>query len=163
MHGSAVVVRRRLPARALRFYHWVVRALWRWRLATIVDFLGPLVLMGLLVPACGSGAATETGTLEGDVTIGPISPVQREGVKEVISPDVYAARKVVVYDRGGRRVIEEVDLEDDGHYSVDLKPGIYMVDINRLGIDSSDEVPREVEIRAGETVLLDIDIDTGIR
>ena len=89
--------------------------------------------------------------------------MQREGVEEVIRPEVYAARKVVVYDRGGGRIIEEVDLGDDGHYSVDLKPGVYTVDINRIGVDSSDEVPREVEIRAGETVLLDIDIDTGIR
>ncbi len=124
-----------------------------------------VMMAALLAPACGSGgsAAAETGTLEGRVTIGPISPVQREGVEEEIPPEVYAARKVVVYDRGGRKLVEEVDLEDDGHYRVDLKPGIYVVDINRIGVDYSEQVPREIEIRSGETVVFDIDIDTGIR
>ena len=149
-----------MPAGVLRAYHWVMRTLLRWRWAVLAGVVTVATMVALLAPACGDG---QTGTLQGRVTIGPISPVQREGVKEMIPPEVYAARKVVVYDRNGRRIIEEVDLEDDGHYRVDLKPGIYVVDINRLGIDFSDEVPRKVEIRAGGTVLLDIDIDTGIR
>ena len=149
-----------LPSGALRFYYWVMRTLPGWRWAAIAGLMAVVMMAVLLAPACGD---RETGALQGRVTIGPISPVQREGVKEEIPPEVYAARKVVVYDRGGRRLVEEVDLEDDGRYRVDLKPGVYTVDINRTGVDSSDEVPREVEIRAGETVLLDIDIDTGIR
>ncbi len=104
-----------------------------------------------------------TGTLQGTVTIGPISPVQREGVKEEVPPAVYAARKVMVYDTGGKKLVRQVDLEDDGAYSVELEVGTYTVDINRIGVDFSDEVPRQVDIVAGETVVLDIDIDTGIR
>jgi hypothetical protein len=44
-----------------------------------------------------------------------------------------------------------------------LKPGIYTVDINRIGMDSSSDVPKQVEIKPDVTVSLDIDIDTGIR
>ena len=44
-----------------------------------------------------------------------------------------------------------------------LKPGTYTVDINRIGMDSSDDVPQRVEIQLGITTRLDIDIDTGIR
>jgi hypothetical protein len=56
-----------------------------------------------------------------------------------------------------------VDIDCQGHYGVELKVGKYVVDINRIGIDSSSEVPSTVEIAPGETITLDIDIDTGIR
>jgi hypothetical protein len=48
-------------------------------------------------------------------------------------------------------------------YSFRLKPGIYIVDIRHSGIDRSPDLPETVTIRAGETVTLDISIDTGIR
>ena len=121
-----------------------------------------LAIVGLLLAGC-SGSNTGTGTLEGRVTIGPISPVERPGEKPPIPPEVYEARKVMVYDSSGNRLIREVDLGQDGYYSTTLKPGTYVVDINHTGIDSSPDVPREIEINPGETVELDIDIDTGIR
>lgn len=118
--------------------------------------------MGLLLSAC-QGSPQQTGTLEGYVSIGPIWPVERPGESRPIPPEVYQARKVMVYDKRGTKLVEEVDLMQDGYYRVELKSGIYVVDINHIGIDSSSDVPQEVEIRAGETVKLDIDIDTGIR
>ena len=124
--------------------------------------LATVALLGALAGACQT-ADRGTGRLEGTVTIGPISPVQREGVTEEIPPAVYATRKVMVYDQDGKKLVRQVDLQDDGTYGVELKEGTYTVDINRIGVDFSDEVPRQLEIVAGETVLLDIDIDTGIR
>jgi hypothetical protein len=46
---------------------------------------------------------------------------------------------------------------------VTLKPGTYIVDIQRQGIGGSPQLPKTVTIRAGETIRLDISIDTGIR
>ncbi len=124
-----------------------------------------LVLMGLLLAGCsGSTVGSQpTGTLEGNVTIGPLQPVQREGEVTVVPPEVFAARKIMVYDKSGKNLIRQVDIDSKGHYQVELKPATYTVDINRGGIDSSSEVPRQIEIKAGETVTLRIDIDTGIR
>jgi hypothetical protein len=48
-------------------------------------------------------------------------------------------------------------------YSFRLKPGIYIVDIHHVGIDRSPDMPETVTIHAGETVTLDISIDTGMR
>ena len=48
-------------------------------------------------------------------------------------------------------------------YSFVLKPGTYVVDIRNQGIDRSQELPKTVTIREGETIRLDISIDTGIR
>ena len=114
------------------------------------------------------GKVEQPGILAGTVKIGPIWPVERPGEKPSVPPEVFEARKIMVYDKNGNKLIEtvniiQIDHSQEGHYSVQLKPGTYTVDINRGGIDHSSEVPREVEIKAGQTVNLDIDIDTGIR
>ena len=103
------------------------------------------------------------GVLTGNVTIGPLSPVEIEGQSTPVPPEVYEARKVMVYAAEGNRLVEQVDIDHEGAYRVELRPGDYTVDINHIGIDSSADVPRKVTIVSGETVHLDIDIDTGIR
>jgi len=120
------------------------------------------ILLLLLLPACAGDSGE--GVLSGQVTIGPLSPVVRPGdTPQPIPPEVFAARKVMVYDARGNKLIHEVSLQTDGSYRTALKAGTYTVDINYGGIDHSPDVPRQVEIVAGETFTLDIDIDTGIR
>jgi hypothetical protein len=118
----------------------------------------------ILLPVSGCvGETPEPGILEGQVTIGPISPVERPGEPQPIPPEVYQARKVMVYDQSGKKLVAEVDLSSQGYYRVELRPGTYTIDINRTGIDHSSEVPTQVVIESGEATLLNIDIDTGIR
>ena len=38
-----------------------------------------------------------------------------------------------------------------------------MIDINHLGIDSAEDLPKEIVIKAEGTIRFDIEIDTGIR
>ena len=105
----------------------------------------------------------DSGILQGLVTIGPITPVERPGEKPPVPPEVYEARKIMVYDKSGKNLIKQVDIGGEGRYEAKLKPGTYTIDINHIGIDSSDDVPKQVEIQSGITIRLDIDIDTGIR
>ena len=127
-------------------------------------FIAIIIAALLVSPAAGCASETqEPGTLEGNVTIGPIWPVERPGEQKPIPPEVYEARKVMVYDKSGKRLIEEVNLSSDGYYSVQLKPETYTIDINHIGIDSSSEVPKQIVIESSKTVVLNIDIDTGIR
>ena len=116
----------------------------------------------MLILGC-SNVTLEPGVLTGKVTIGPIVPVERPGVKYDIPCEVYEARKVMVYDKNHRKLVKQVDIDCNGFYKVELKPDFYVIDINRIGIDHSSEVPTKVEIKPRETNLLDIDIDTGIR
>lgn len=118
------------------------------------------ITLVLLLPGC-SGAGT--GTLAGSVSIGPLVPVEQEGVTYEIPCEVYEARKVLVYKSNGSTLVETVDIDCEGNYSIELRPGSYVVDIDRTGIDFSKDLPRTVEITEGETVKLDISIDTGIR
>ena len=112
---------------------------------------------------CMAGPAAPKGTLQGQVTIGPICPVERPDQPCTPSPDAYAARKVLVFSSDGGTRVATVPLNETGYYRVDLDPGTYVVDINRVGIDRSPDVPRTITLAAGETITLDIDIDTGIR
>jgi hypothetical protein len=120
-----------------------------------------LVVISLLLAACYS-ETPQTGTLEGTVVIGPIWPVERPGAKPPISPEVYEARKVLVYNEHRTKLVKTVDLRQDGYYRVELRSGAYIVDINYVEIDSSRDVPKKIEIRSGETEV-NIDLDTGIR
>jgi inhibitor of cysteine peptidase len=103
------------------------------------------------------------GTLEGQVSIGPICPVERPGVSCEPGPEVFAARKIIVYNSDRSKVVSEIVLGEDGKYKTSLNPGFYVIDINSIGVDRSGDVPRDIEIQSGETVTLNIDIDTGIR
>ena len=104
------------------------------------------------------------GILRGHVTIGPIQPVVRPNDDpDYVPPEVYDTRKIVVYDESGKMIMRQVNIGHEGYYSVELAPGTYVIDINRLGIDTSGDVPRKVDVIEGETIELDIDIDTGIR
>ena len=126
--------------------------------------LMPLLLALALVSAACGGADQETGVLEGHVTIGPLTPVVQEGVPEpTVAPDVYAARQVVVYAADGRRELARVQIDSHGDYRVALPVGSYLVDVNHVSIGGGIGLPQQVEIVEGETIRLDIEIDTGIR
>ena len=123
-----------------------------------------LVLAVLLAAAAGcTGNGTGKATLQGQVTIGPLCPVERPDRPCLPTPETYAARKVVVLRPDGVTVVATVPLNATGYYRAELDPGTYVVDINHAGIDRSPEVPRTVTLRSGETLTLDISIDTGLR
>ena len=126
-----------------------------------------LLVPGTLLAAC-QPTVVGTGLLQGAVTIGPITPVVRPGVSTPVSPEVFAARKIMIYDASGKKLVGEVtitqiDATAIGYYAVQLEPGAYTVDINRLGIDHAAGLPKKITIKADETVIVDVDIDTGIR
>lgn len=116
------------------------------------------LIMNTAIP----GSGEDTGTLTGNVTIGPLCPVEPCSVTPEQLAAAFAARTIVVTDRGGLVVVTAIPDPKTG-YSVELKPGSYRVDIGNEGIDQSPELPETVTIREGETVRLDISIDTGIR
>jgi hypothetical protein len=126
-----------------------------------------VIVLGLLL-FVGCSCESEKGLLQGKVSIGPISPVEQPGQTTTIRCDVYDVRKIMIYDKNRTNLIKQIDIdcnseENYARYRVELEPGIYIIDINHIGIDFSKDVPKQVEIEAGLTTRLDIDIDTGIR
>lgn len=126
----------------------------------VIVFIG-LVLAGLSV-GCSCGTAG-SGILEGNVTIGPICPVEQPGNPCPVPCEMYQARKVLIYDSNGTKLIAEVAIDCNGHYWAELKPGGYTVDINHDSFGHVSGVPQKIELKPGQTIELNIDIDTGIR
>ncbi len=120
-----------------------------------------LIVAVILIAGCSQ--PQQKGTLYGKVTIGPLCPVEPCNVPPEQVAQAYFARRLLVYDESKTKVIQEIKLGNDGSYSAKLNPGTYVVDINRLGIDRSAEVPKEITIEAGKSIELNVDIDTGIR
>ena len=134
---------------------------------------GPLIIIILVVITIafaivlfGGGLPAETGdgngTLTGKVSIGPLCPVEPCTVPHDRLVAVYAARPITISTPTGT-VVTTVTADPETGYTVVLKPGTYVVDIQHQGIGGSRELPTTVTIQRGETVRLDISIDTGIR
>ncbi len=129
-----------------------------------------LALLAVLVLACGHNdaptnplAVTSTGKLVGLVTIGPNCPGPTTTNPCPTPPSAYASRKVEVYDGEREKLLNTVDIDNGGFYSIDLPPANYTIDLKSNGIDKSADVPKKVTIKANETTRVDISIDTGIR
>jgi len=120
-----------------------------------------------LVVSCQPGGP-ETVLLQGAVTIGPVSPVEGPGVNPVVPPEVFSARKLIIYDASGKHLVREVYFTQigtgaTGYYTAQIAPGTYTVDINHVGIDTAANLPQKITVSADETVTIDVNIDTGIR
>lgn len=129
------------------------------------DEEGILTVSQIIVfdPEDRAGAFGGFGRLSGSVSIGPLSPVEREGVVEPPPlPEVYTGRTIVIYEEDGQTEVKRVQVKPDGTYEIILLNGRYVVDIGRSGIDSAAELPKTVQIDGGR-VTSDIEIDTGIR
>jgi hypothetical protein len=70
---------------------------------------------------------------------------------------------VVIYKKDGKTEFARLKIDASGFYQAELPVGIYVVDINRIGIDTAAGLPKEIEITHQGVTRLDIDIDTGIR
>jgi hypothetical protein len=127
-------------------------------------------LVGVIIAACdadsgdfnpnGETAEVEAGTLVGEVTRGPISPVEGE---DTPSSEPAADEEIVIMTPGGDEV-DSVISDDQGLYSIDLTPGAYVLDIASLdGIEFTQDLPATVTITEGQETRVDIHIDTGIR
>ncbi len=116
----------------------------------------------------------EDAILRGKVTIGPLCPVSPCDVPPEQIAKVYGARKVIIYDQATQAKLAETNLSADGEYSFSLPPGSYIVDVsdgrgNALPLDLlhrtsiGNTAPKEARLQAGKPVVVDFDIDTGIR
>ena len=104
-----------------------------------------------------------TGTLQGHVNIGPLRPLVRiDEPTPVVPPEAYAARQIVIYATDGQTEIARVQIGPDGNYDAALPPGPYVVDLTQSGMDRSN-LPVKIQIAAGQTTTVDVEIDTGIR
>jgi hypothetical protein len=132
-------------------------------------FITVLVLVTIAVAIALNGGGIPTGpgaanaTLTGNVSIGPLCPVEPCRISHDQLVAAYAARPLGISTPGGT-VIASIIADPDTGYTVSLRPGTYTVtDLRHQGIGGSRDLPATVTLRSGETVWLNVSIDTGIR
>lgn len=128
----------------------------------ILILAGIIIAVAVLIGGLLSGPEAGTGTLTGTVSIGPLCPVEPCTVSHDQIAAAYAARPITISTPAGT-IIAKVTADPETGYTVALRPGTYVVDVPHQGIGGSLELPKTVILRNGETVRLDISIDTGIR
>jgi len=123
------------------------------------------------ISGCISGnmpASEGSGYLAGNVTVGPLTPMERAGVT-VPPPDpaVFTSRHLLLYKSDGKTLVQQIDIQPAGYYgtyNVTLSSGTYVLDLSRSsGVGTAGRLPATVSIEAGRTKIVDVDIDTGIR
>jgi len=128
---------------------------------------GLTVLIGLLLNAgCDNLSSHEAGILEGEISIGPICPVETDPPDPGCLPtaETYKAYPVAVWTADGGRKIIQINPAMDGSYKTDLEPGKYLTKLEtNSGNIGSSNLPVEVIIISDSVTTLNIDIDTGIR
>ncbi len=127
-----------------------------------------LILAGSLWFVSCRSSAPETALIQGAVTIGPIFPVEIPGDTRPVPPEVFSSRKIMIYDASGKNLVKEIAITQigqtaSGYYTALVAPGAYTIDINHAGIDRADNLPKKITVSAGETVTINVNIDTGIR
>jgi hypothetical protein len=114
-----------------------------------------LVVLVLVLASCG---ATPTGSgINGLVTIGPVSPVERPGV----SNDAPYQATIVVRNADGDSVAT-VRSGADGRFSVNLAPGTYMLEPQSPGMLPVAQ-PQEVTVAPHRYTEVTVSYDSGIR
>lgn len=125
-----------------------------------------LITLFVLIAAGCTQISGNSGTIIGQVTIGPLQPVQRVGdIEPTPSPEMYAAWQIVVYTEDLRREIARTEITSDGLYQIDLPVSSYAVTaepVRNNGGPGGSEV-YFVEVTKDEVLVLNLDIDTGIR
>jgi hypothetical protein len=134
------------------------------KLLRMVVFLGLLIS---LLAGCSTPAAVAPGILKGKVTVGPLTPVERVPEPgETPSPipaEVFTSRSVDILKADGRTLVKHVPFQGDGTYQVELPPGTYVVASPAGQFEHARELPKTIVLKSGAVVVLDLDIDTGIR
>lgn len=110
------------------------------------------------------GIPAGVGTLAGQMTIGPICPVEQLNNPCLPTPEMFAARKIFVYAPDKKTLITTLTPDSGGKFFVSLPVGAYYVDMARgQGPGGITGVPVTIKIENGKTIILSIDVDTGIR
>lgn len=127
---------------------------------------GILLLIAFFTGGCleqDAGMNPETGTLEINVTIGPLCPIEPCEISESQKENIYSARTIQIYTEDRKRLVGEFSPDSEGGIRTELEAGTYIVDMKPLGIDTTPDLPAGVRILSGKITSMEVSIDTGIR
>src|SRR5258708_3481322 len=97
-----------------------------------------ILLAVFALAAVSLASSPQMGKLVGHVEIGPISPVERPGQKQVVPPSMYSHYEVLVTQHGPQnsrmkshlvRIVAHLKLSATGDFAMSLPAGDYQVSV----------------------------------
>ena len=127
----------------------------------------PITLLILLVAGCLPATPSPpaaAGTLQVEVAAGPVCPVERNPPDPDCEPRPVAGARIFVQPGDGRDIlVAEATTDEAGMATIEIAPGDYILvggDVEGL-MGRPD--PTTVTVSAGQTVMITLTYDTGIR
>jgi hypothetical protein len=110
--------------------------------------------------------AAPPGFIEGHLNIVSLKEVELAHgppVTPKAHPQNYGEYPLIILSKEGRREIARARADERGNFRVSLSPGDYILDLQRRGHGLVRAKPQPFTVASGETVHVDMDIDTGVR
>lgn len=108
-----------------------------------------------------ASSSFQAGKLHGHILAGPVCPVER--LDNPCPPPPVVGRAVYVKDQQSGNILYSLTTDANGYFFADLPQGNYLVEVAKQGISSNKSGPHQITIASGQTVNLEILVDTGIR
>lgn len=123
-----------------------------------------VLLFTVLISSCNPTQSTETGFLEGKITIEPLCPVESIPPKPECLPtaETYKSWPVYIWTLDKKNKLVLLQPDSNGNYKTELPVGTYVVDLD-LQHNFGKNLPAIVMINSNKSTLFDVSIDTGIR
>ena len=116
-----------------------------------------LIALALALLSASCSTPPRDSGIKDLVTIGPVSPVQREGEP---SEAPYAA--TILVSRSSGKKVAEVTSGADGRFTVELRPGDYVIE-PRSSTTPPTAPPQAVTVQPHRFTEIRIQFDSGIR
>ena len=121
--------------------------------------------LSLVVASISSVCAAAPGFLEGHLKIISLKEVELEDANAPTKTTAgnYADYPLIILNRDGKQEIARVNADTSGNYRLELPPGDYILDVPRRTPKRTRATPQPFTVVSGQTVRVDMDIDTGVR
>ena len=137
-----------------------------------IFFAVMMSLLRWLIPVClvfvlsgpASIRAAPSGFLEGHVKVSLSREVElADGTPAPARAENYADYPLIVLSQDRKTEVTRVTADGNGNYRVELPPGDYLLDVQRRPRGRVRATPQPFTVVSGQTVRVDMDIDTGVR
>ena len=132
-------------------------------MSSLLKYVIPSLIVFLLAGTAVD--ATPPGFLEGHLKIISLKEVELEDANAPTNPTAvnYADYPLNILNRDGKQEIARVNADTSGNYRLELPPGDYILDVPRRTPKRTRATPQPFTVVSGQTVRVDMDIDTGVR
>lgn len=135
--------------------------------STLKNYLLSAIFIAAVCACTEKNQLTGSGVLKGEISIGPLCPVQKDPPDPGCLPtkETYKAWATAVWTVNKKTKIAVLDPSLDGNYQLGLPAGDYIIDfeVARTNSVGGSNLPATISISNIDTTTFNIDIDTGIR